>query len=56
MESSDRFALIIALLVAIFLGGMILAGIHSDMLKHSCRLHAMEVPYDSAHIAQICGK
>ena len=56
MDSSDRLALIFALLIALFLGGMIAAGVHSDMLKHSCRLHAMQVPYDSAHIAQICGK
>lgn len=56
MDSSDRLFAIVALIFALFLGGMIAAAVYSDMLRHSCRLHAMQVPYDSAHIAQICGK
>lgn len=56
MDSSDRLAVIFALLVVLFFGGMIAAGVHSDMLKHSCRLHGISASYDSAHIAQICGK
>lgn len=56
MDSSDKLALCFMGVVLVFLLAMIAGGMHSSMLKHSCNLHGMQQSYDSAHIAQICGK
>lgn len=50
------FAVLLGSLVITITAGLLIGGIHSDMLTHSCKLYAIEARYDSAHIAQICGK
>lgn len=57
MESSDKIFISLIIAALLLLASMIGASIFSDALKHDCRLAAMSTRlYDSAHIAQICGK
>lgn len=56
MESDTKWVLGIISASLIFLAACIVAGIYSSMMTSACRISGMDAGYDSAHIAQICGK
>ncbi len=55
MDTDSKVITAGALIGALFLLLVFVGGMRSDKLQHDCRIAAMQVYLDSAHVNQICG-